>query len=151
MKKFVFRLETLLKLEESKEKIAKASLIKANEKLEKEKKRFNLYVTRAMSDFDHNSNKPENENIRIKKDKNIQIPAHKLVDDIVNSKRSIREIHLEIEQKRRELEEIIKKHKMFKRIKEKQWQQYLFDTNKQEQKDNDEMLQSRHNLKVVNG
>ena len=151
MKKFNFRLQTLLKLEESREKIATNNLLKIQQKLEQEERQLKMYVKRVMSDSSKRQTVNGGTDTELKPGKLVSLPAQKLVSDIVNSKAKIRDFHLELEEKRKELNVIMKRRKVLTRLKEKKFQEYQYDSNREEQKESDEIARSLYNLKTING
>lgn len=137
MKKFKFNLQKLLEIREKKEELQKVNLAKASGE-------YQLELNKVES---IKNNVKIYKDLLIKKDGKLSIDNLRMLDYIsTNAERAIKNLEPVIEEKKKKMEKEIEKYNQLRRekkvvelIKEKKYNQYLEEAEKEEQKIIDEI------------
>jgi len=143
MAKFVFKLESVLRVKIQQEESVKNELGKAIQKLEAEKsklERLKIAHEEIIYEF----------NMKTKK-----TTVHNLIEfnnfishlraKIKQQKERVNKASLIVDKIREELVKAVQERKMLEKLKEKKYEEYLTEQKKLEQKTNDEIVSYKHN------
>ncbi len=141
MKKFEFNLQKLLEIREKKEELQKLKLAKASGE-------YHLEVNKVEKIKDN----VKNYKSKLTKEKNISVENLRLLDYISsNAEKAIKNLEPVIEEKRKKMEREIEIYNSLRRerkvveiLKEKKYNQYMEELNKEEQKLVDEMAKNTY-------
>lgn len=142
MKKFIFRLDQVLKIRALEERIQQKEFSKVkSQHLNAVKILENIYIDRkeTVESLKDHERKGFNQTIYLSHMRYIE----KLNLDVDIQRINIGKIEIELKKEREKLLNIIKKRKSLENLKEKKYEEYLYETNAEEQKVMDEIAGSR--------
>ena len=143
MKKFIFRLDQVLKIRALEERIQQKEFSKVkSQHLNAVKNLENIYIDRkeTVESLKNQERKGFNQTIYLSHMRYIE----KLNLDVDIQRINIGKIEIELKKEREKLLNIIKKRKSLENLKEKKYEEYLYETNAEEQKVMDEIAGSRY-------
>ncbi len=146
MKKFQFKLESVIKNYKFKEEEKKIKLAEKEQEYNLEKKKMlelEQDLSRTLKRMEKEKKKfPDMEII------NLYEKYSEAVKKRINGKKFLlNQLQKKLDEIRKELLEIIKNKKIIEKLKEKKWQEYMFEFNVMEQKNLDEIAQIQFNRK----
>jgi flagellar FliJ protein len=142
MAKFKFQLQTLLNIRNQQEENLKNELGKAVQRLEKEKAelhRLNFSKDRLIMEFNEKSRKTTVERL---KEYNAYISV--LSEKIKYQKENVNSASKNVDKVREELIKAVKDRKILDKLKEKKYDEYLIEENREELKSTDETASYKH-------
>jgi len=142
LKKFIFRLDQVLKIRALEERIQQKEFSKVkSQHLNAVKILENIYIDRkeTVESLKDHERKGFNQTIYLSHMRYIE----KLNLDVDIQRINIGKIEIELKKEREKLLNIIKKRKSLENLKEKKYEEYLYETNAEEQKVMDEIAGSR--------
>ena len=145
MKKFIFRLEQVLKIRILEERIQQKEISKVkNQHIMAVKRMSNIYADRkeTVDSLSNHEKQGFNQTIYLSHMKYIE----KLNLDVDIQRINISKIEVELKKERNKLLEIMKKRKSLENLKEKKYEEYLYENNIEEQKMMNDIAGSRYSL-----
>lgn len=144
MAKFVFKLESFLKIKQKLEDSAKTEYGKAISKLEEEKMILNQFQNQKIETIDR-FKKSLNYNINPFDIKNMNQFIKSIDIKILNQQQNVQKAFEISEEKRKNLIDAMKERKIFETLKEKEKESYLKEILQKEQKVIDEIVSYKYN------
>lgn len=142
MAKFNFKLQTLLKVKSQQEDNMKNELGKAIRKLEEENamlRRLEFEKNKNIFEFNEKTRKTTVDKL-IKFNDYISLLNLKILDQ----KENINQAARNVDKVREELIKIVKERDILDKLREKKYEAYLLEQNREEQKLNDEIISYKH-------
>lgn len=145
MKKFKFRLQSVLNAREKAFEDAQLALAKVQAKLNRQIKHLeSLHQKLNHTKKDLESLLTEGTNIDLSRIKNYQDFMAKLKEDIKNQHKIIADTKIEMEEKKQELIEAMKAKRMLEKLKEKDLKEFNASVERMDLKEIDEIATNRH-------
>ena len=143
MKKFIFRLEQVLKIRTLEERIQQKEFSKVkSQHLIAVKKLEDIFIDRkeTVRSLNDHEQRGFNQTIYLAHMKYIE----KLNLDVDIQRINVSKVEIELKKERDKLLEIVKKRKSLENLKEKKYEEYLYNSNIEDQKMMDEIAGSRY-------
>lgn len=144
MPKFNFKLQPMLNLKMQLEDQLKNELGKATQKLEFEKNRLS-HIENEREEQINRINTESSQGITIEKLKEYGVYISYLKARIEAQKENVNYAHKIVDKYREELIKAVQERDMLEKLKEKKFQEYMLEMNREEQKLNDEIISYNFN------
>ncbi len=151
MRRFQFKLQTLLDLRMAREKEIQNELSRLINIQNLERIKQEDYRSRIASEHEKFNQKIKDGEYSY----SVALMFERFVDFanrvIVNAQKKIESMEPEIQSVREKLLEASRERKVIEKLKEKRWEEYLYELNRETQKENDDINQKIYSQRVIAG